>query len=134
IESALSRHPDVVVTAAYGVPDEQAGDQVMACVVLRDGARTDGAALAEWIDAQADVAPKWRPRYVRLTGSMPATATNKIVKRTLVHQKFRSDRTGGDAIFVRGRGEADYRRFGADDERRLEESFVAAGRQRFWDL
>ncbi|HEX6476251.1 MAG TPA: AMP-binding protein [Acidimicrobiales bacterium] len=134
IESALSRHPDVVVTAAYGVPDEQAGDQVMACVVLRDGARPDGAALAEWIDAQADVAPKWRPRYVRVTASMPATATNKVVKRTLVHQKFRSDRTGGDTIFVRGRGETDYRPFGAEDERRLEESFVAAGRQRFWDL
>jgi fatty-acyl-CoA synthase len=116
------------------VADEQAGDQVMACVVLRDGSRLDGAALASWIDAQADVAPKWRPRYMRVTTSMPATATNKIVKRTLVHQKFRSDRTGGDSIFVRGRGETAYRRFSAEDERRLEESFVAAGRQRFWDL
>jgi hypothetical protein len=65
---------------------------------------------------------------------MPATATNKILKRTLVHQKFRSDRTGGDCIFVRGRGEAHYRRFSAEDERRLEESFARAGRQRFWDL
>jgi hypothetical protein len=69
-----------------------------------------------------------------MTASMPATATNKIVKRTLVHQKFRSDRTGGDTIFVRGRGEPAYRPFTPDDERRLEESFVAAGRQRFWDL
>jgi fatty-acyl-CoA synthase len=134
IESALSRHPEVVVAAAYGVPDEQAGDQVMACVVLRDGCRPDGAALAAWVDDQADVAPKWRPRYLRVTASMPATATNKIVKRALVHQKFRSDRTGGDTIFVRGRGEPAYRPFTADDERRLGESFIAAGRQRFWDL
>jgi fatty-acyl-CoA synthase len=134
IESALSRHPDVVVAAAYGVPDEQAGDQVMACLVLREGARADGTTLAEWIDAQADLAPKWRPRFMRLTDVMPATATNKILKRTLVHQKFRSDRTGGDPIFVRGRGETAYRPFSAEDEGRLEESFARAGRQRFWDL
>jgi fatty-acyl-CoA synthase len=134
IETALCRHPDVVVAAANGVPDEQAGDQVMACLVLRDGARTDGEALAGWIDAQADVAPKWRPRYVRVTSAMPETATNKILKRALVHQKFRSDRTGGDTIFVRGRGEPVYRRLTADDEGRLETAFSAAGRQRFWDL
>jgi fatty-acyl-CoA synthase len=134
IESALSRHPDVVVAAAYGVPDEQAGDQVMACLVLREGARADGTTLAEWIDAQADLAPKWRPRYIRLTDVMPATATNKILKRTLVHQKFRSDRTGVDPIFVRGRGETEYRSFSEADERRLEESFKRAGRRRFWDL
>jgi fatty-acyl-CoA synthase len=134
IESALSRHPDVIVAAAYGVPDEQAGDQVMACLVLREGARPDGAGLAGWIDEQADVAPKWRPRYIRVTSVIPTTATNKVVKRTLVHQKFRSDRTGGDVIFVRGRGEPTYRLLTVDDERRLESSFSAAGRQRFWDL
>ena len=134
IESALSLYPDVVVAAAYGVPDEQAGDQVMACLVLRDGARTDGAALAAWIDAQNELAPKWRPRYIRVTSSMPVTATNKIVKRTLVHQKFRSDRTGGDEIFFRGRGDPAYRRLTTEDERQLEASFTAAGRQRFWDL
>jgi fatty-acyl-CoA synthase len=134
IEASLARHPDVVVAAAYGVPDEQAGDQVMACLVLRDGARPHGAALAAWIDAQTDVAPKWRPRYIRVTSAMPTTATNKIVKRNLVHQKFRSDRTGGDSIFVRGRGEEVYRPFTAEDERRLDNAFTAAGRQRFWDL
>jgi fatty-acyl-CoA synthase len=106
----------------------------MACLVLREGARPEGAALASWIDAQADLAPKWRPRYVRVTDAMPATATNKIVKRTLVHQKFRSDRTGPDPIFVRGRGEPAYRLLTEEDERRLEASFTAAGRQRFWDL
>jgi fatty-acyl-CoA synthase len=102
--------------------------------VLREGARPDGAGLAGWIDEQADVAPKWRPRYIRVTSVIPTTATNKVVKRTLVHQKFRSDRTGGDVIFVRGRGEPTYRLLTVDDERRLESSFSAAGRQRFWDL
>jgi hypothetical protein len=42
----------------------------------------------------------------------PTTGTNKIVKRTLVHQKFRHDRT----------------------ESLLYESFVRYGRERFRDL
>jgi fatty-acyl-CoA synthase len=134
IEVAISRHPDVVLCAVYGVPDEQAGDQVMVALLLRDGALFDPSAFAQWIDSQTDVGPKWRPRYVRVAQSLPSTATNKILKRTLVHEKFRSDRTGGDPVWVRGRGEDVYRRFAADDEVELELRFAEAGRGRFWDL
>jgi len=116
------------------VPDESAGDQVMAGLVLRDGTTLDPAEFAHWLDAQDAVGPKWRPRYVRVMLDPPTTGTNKIVKRTLVHQKFRADRTSGDLQFVRGRGEAVYRVFGPDDERALRDSFVHHQRERFWDL
>jgi fatty-acyl-CoA synthase len=134
IESALSRHPDVVLAAVYGVPDDQAGDQVMAGVVLRDGSAFDPAAFAAWVDAQDGIGPKWRPRYVRVLRDPPTTGTNKIVKRSLVHQKWRSDQVGGDNVYVRERGERAYRPFTADDERELRESFVRYQRDRFWDL
>ncbi len=134
IEAALARHPDVILSSAYGVPDDQAGDQVMAGLVLRDGAAFDPVAFAGWLDAQADLGPKWRPRFVRILGDPPTTGTNKIVKRTLVHDKWRSDRVAGDALFVRGRGEDRYREFTADDEAALHESFVRNQRERFWDL
>jgi fatty-acyl-CoA synthase len=134
IEAALSRHPDVVLAAVYGVPDDQAGDQVMAGVVLRDGSRFDPAGFAAWVDAQDGIGPKWRPRYVRILRDPPTTGTNKIVKRSLVHQKWRSDQVGGDDVYVRARGEAAYRSFTADDERELRESFVRYKRDRFWDL
>lgn len=134
IEEALRRHPDVVLAAVYGVPDDQAGDQVMAGLVLRDDATFDPVAFAAWVDRLADVGPKWRPRYVRLVADPPTTGTNKIVKRTLVHQKWRSDRVDGDPVFVRGRDEPAYRRFGAEEEAALQESFVRHGRERFWDL
>ena len=62
---------------AYGVPDVDAGDQVMACIVLRDGAAFDAGAFATWLDAQADIGPKWRPRYVRVTPDMPTTARTR---------------------------------------------------------
>jgi len=134
IESALSQHPDVVLASVYGVPDDQAGDQVMAGLVLRDGAAFDPTAFATWIDAQDGIGPKWRPRYVRILRDPPTTGTNKIVKRSLVHQKWRSDQVGGDVVYMRGRGEPAYRAFTTDDERDLHASFVRYKRDRFWDL
>lgn len=134
IEAAIARHPDVLFCAVYGVPDEEAGDQVMAALVLREGARFDPVAFASWLDAQPDLGPKWRPRYVRVTPAMPTTPTNKILKRTLVHQKFRPDRVSGDALWVRGRGEAAFRPFTAADAEALRRRFAANGRERFWDL
>jgi hypothetical protein len=65
---------------------------------------------------------------------MPTTGTNKVVKRTLVGQKFRTDRIGTHAVYVRERGDDSYRGFDDDDEAALHAAFVAAGRERFWDL
>ncbi len=134
IESGIAAYPGIVLAAVYGVPDDQAGDQVMAGLVLADGARFDPDGFATWLDAQPAIGPKWRPRYLRLLANPPTTGTNKIVKRALVHQKWRADRVDGDLIYTRGRGEATYRRFEPTDEAALRDSFDQHGRQRFWDL
>jgi fatty-acyl-CoA synthase len=134
IEETLRGAPGVVLAAVYGVPDDQAGDQVMAGLVLTDDARFDPDAFAQWLDAQEAIGPKWRPRYLRLLQDPPTTGTNKIVKRTLVHQKFRHDLVSGDELFVRERGDATYRTFTAADEDALHKSFVHYQRERFWDL
>jgi fatty-acyl-CoA synthase len=134
VEAALSRHPDVVLATVYGVPDDQAGDQVMAGLVLRDHAAFDPGAFAAWLDEHAGIGPKWRPRYVRILRDPPTTGTNKIVKRTLVHQKWRADRVAGDRVYVRGRGEAAFRPFTSEDEHALRASFAHYQRERFWDL
>jgi fatty-acyl-CoA synthase len=134
IEEALRGAPGVVLAAVYGVPDDQAGDQVMAGLVLAGDSAFDGEGFAGWLDAQNAIGPKWRPRYVRVLRDPPTTGTNKIVKRTLVHQKFRSDRVDGDTVFVRERNAPAYRAFTPDDEHALYESFVHYQRERFWDL
>ncbi len=134
IETALARHPHVLFVAAYGVPDVTAGDQVMATIVLRDGERFDNEAFSAWLDDQADLGPKWRPRYIRVTPAMPTSPTNKILVRTLVHEKYRPDRTGGDPVWVRGRDDRAYRSFTAGDADGLRADLEAAGRGRFWDL
>ncbi len=92
IDEALARHPDVVVAATYGVPDVHSGDQVMAALVMRPGASFDPTAFATWVDEESGLPLKWRPRWVRLAGELPTTGTNKVIKRVLVHQKYRPDR------------------------------------------
>lgn len=135
IESVVAAHPDVVIAGVYGVPDVHAGDQVMAAVVLREGAAFDPLGFASYLDALDGIGPKWRPRYVRVASALPSTGTNKVLVRQLQHQKLRRDRVGEtDGLWVRDRGDAAYRAFTAEDEAALREALVAAGRERFWDL
>jgi acyl-CoA synthetase (AMP-forming)/AMP-acid ligase II len=134
IEEALRQAPGVVLAAVYGVPDDQAGDQVMAGVVLRVGETFDAEAFTAWIDGQDAIGPKWRPRYIRVLRDPPTTGTNKIVKRALARAKFRHDLVEGDPLFVRMRDDAVYRSFTDADERALRDSFVHYHRERFWDL
>jgi fatty-acyl-CoA synthase len=134
IEAAIGRHPDVVLAAVYGVPDEHAGDQVMAAVQLRAGTAFAPEAFAAFIDALAEVGPKWRPRYVRVVDEFPSTGTNKIVKRALVRQKYRHDLCDGDTLWVRDRHADAYREFLEADEAELRAALERAGRLRFWDL
>jgi fatty-acyl-CoA synthase len=82
VERILARHPDIAEVAVYAVPDEVVGDQVMAAVVPGpDG--FDGTGLAAFLADQADLGTKWAPRYVRLVDALPATSTNKVLKREL---------------------------------------------------
>ena len=134
IEAIVGRHPDVLLVAVYGVPAADSGDEVMAALVLREGARLDGAAFGAWLDDQADLGPKWRPTLVRVCDSLPTTPTNKVLTRTLVHEKFRSDRVGEDLLFRRDRGAREFRPFTAADEDAMRRSFERNGRGALWDL
>jgi fatty-acyl-CoA synthase len=86
IERVLQRLPAVNRVAVYAVPDPQVGDQVMAALVLRDGARLTPADLEEFLAAQADLSVKAWPRFVRVAPDLPSTATNKVLKRELIAQ------------------------------------------------
>ena len=97
IERILLRHPSVNRAAVYAVPDPSTGDQLVAALVLDDGAALDPAGLETFLDAQPDLGTKMWPRYVRLTGDLPTTATNKVVKRELVREAL--DTT--DEVWVR---------------------------------
>lgn len=134
IDAVIGRHPDVLLGAVYGVPDVFSGDQVMVALVPREGTAFDPDGFARWLEQQPDLSPKWHPRYVRIARLLPQTPSNKVLSRVLQHEKFRSDRTGGDPVYTRARGESGYHLMTADEESELRAAFDAEGRLRAWDL
>jgi fatty-acyl-CoA synthase len=83
IERVLLRHGAISQVTVYGVADEHVGDQVMAGIVLHDGVDLTPTEFEAFLNGQADLSPKAWPRHVWLTDALPATATNKVLKREL---------------------------------------------------
>jgi len=119
IERILQRHPDVVLAAVYAVPDTFVGDQVMASVQLRPGVGAlDAEGFAAFLAAQGDLGTKWAPRFVRVSTSLPLTATNKVVKRALRAERWNCS----DAVLWRRDRGGPYEVLGPDDAAALEEA------------
>lgn len=124
IERILARHPAVATAVVYGVPDPRTGDEVMAALLLVAGETLDAAALDRFLDDQADLGTKWRPRLVRIVEELPLTGTGKLDKQVLRRQAWYAD---GDPLLVAG--ETGYRPFTAADRTGREAAFAAHGRQ-----
>ena len=79
IEEYLHTHPDVRDVHVIGVPDARLGEEIMAWIRLRPGARpmtaTDVRAYAEGKLAHYKI-----PRYVRIVEDFPMTASGKVRK------------------------------------------------------
>jgi fatty-acyl-CoA synthase len=84
IERILLRHSAINRVAVYAVADDHVGDQVMAAIVLNEGRTLDPDSFEAFLDAQPDLSPKARPRYVRIATDLPSTATHKVLKRQLI--------------------------------------------------
>ena len=97
IERILTRHGRIALASVYAVPDEHAGDAVMAAVALSPDTSFDGTDFASFLAEQADLGTKWAPRYVRVAASLPTTQTHKILKRVLRDERWRCE----DPVWVR---------------------------------
>src|SRR5262249_17842277 len=112
------------LAAVYAVPDAEVGDQVMAALTLRPGARFDPDAFSRFLAAQADLGTKQAPRYVRVAAQLPSTETNKILKRVLRRERWE----GADPVWLR-EASGRYRRLEAADVAALRARFRAHGRE-----
>lgn len=82
IEEALLKHPDVLVAAAVGEPDEYAGELPVAFVSLRAGASVDPSTLCQFANARIPERPAYIKR-VHVLQSVPLTAIGKVYKPKL---------------------------------------------------
>jgi len=79
IEEFLYSHPDILEAQVIGVPDEKYGEELMACLRMREGAEPVTAAeLREFCTGK--VAHFKIPRYVHIVDSFPMTVTGKVRK------------------------------------------------------
>jgi carnitine-CoA ligase len=78
VEQVLMAHASVASVAVYPVRSELAEDEVMAAVVLRDGAAGTPAELAAFC---AERLPRFAiPRYIELLAELPRTENGKVQK------------------------------------------------------
>jgi carnitine-CoA ligase len=81
LEQEINAHPAVFESAVVGVPAAEAEDEVMALVVLREGAEATERELFEFLIPRV---PHYMvPRYVEFVRALPRTPTEKVRKTEL---------------------------------------------------
>jgi fatty-acyl-CoA synthase len=81
LENEIVAHEDVLEAAVVAVPDERWQERPLACVVLREGARADHAALRRFLEAR--VARWWIPERWCGISEIPKTSVGKFDKKLL---------------------------------------------------
>ncbi len=81
VELALLDHGAVDDAAVFGVPDEEFGEAVMACVQLKPGAAAEAGEMIE--HCRALIASYKKPKHIRFVDELPRTSSGKILKYRL---------------------------------------------------
>ena len=78
IEEFIYTHPKVKDVQVIGVPDEQYGEEIMACIILKDGAQMTVEEMKAYINA--NMARHKVPKYIDFVDSFPMNVAGKILK------------------------------------------------------
>lgn len=82
VETVAEKHPDIVESAAFGVPSEFTEEDIMVVAMRRAGSTLEPAEL---LDHFRELAPRHMvPRYIEITDTpLPRTPTEKVARNTL---------------------------------------------------
>jgi len=81
IENVIMSHPAVAHCAVIGIPDDRYGEEVKACVVLKEAAQCTEDELIAW--TRDRVAAFAYPRHIEFMDALPIGATGKVLKHLL---------------------------------------------------
>ena len=82
IDEALLKHPAVLEAAAVGIPDELYGQEILACVVLKPGAKCDAEEIRAHCHAQ--LGRYKTPREFRFVEALPKGPSGKVQRLKLL--------------------------------------------------
>ncbi len=81
VEKVVDSHPDVLESAAFGVPSEVGEDDIMIAVVPVDGRTLDPQGLLSFLKERL---PKYAlPAYLDVLSELPKTGTHRVIKTEL---------------------------------------------------
>ncbi len=124
-ERVLRRFPGILAAAAFGVPDPRSGDQLMAAIEVASPEDFQINLLSEYLCNQDDLGSKGMPRLLRVSSRLPATGSNKILKRELQKQRWQTDELVYRWV---GRRPVRYTAMTPTDKYDLTQEFAAHGR------
>ena len=78
IEDFIYTNPKVSDVQVIGVPDKQYGEEIMACVILKEGEQMTEQELKDFV--MSHMAKHKTPRYVDFVDAFPMNAAGKILK------------------------------------------------------
>ena len=84
IEDFIYTHPKVLDVQVIGVPDKQYGEEIMACVILKEGETMTEEEMKEYVASH--MAKHKTPRYVDFVDGFPMNAAGKILKYKMREQ------------------------------------------------
>jgi fatty-acyl-CoA synthase len=94
VEEFLYRHQAIRDVQVIGVPDEEFGEELCACIILRSGAQVTEDDIRAFCRGQ--IAHFKIPRYIRFLDSFPVTATGKVQKYLMREQMSRELTSPGE--------------------------------------
>ena len=84
IEDFIYTHPKVKDVQVIGVPDKDYGEEIMACVIVKEGETLTEEELKEFV--MSHMAKHKVPRYVDFVDEFPMNAAGKILKYKMREQ------------------------------------------------
>ncbi len=84
IEDFLYTHAKVKDVQVVGVPDKQYGEEILACVILKEGAAATEEEIKNYV--KGHMAKQKTPKYVRFVTEFPMNAAGKILKYKMVEE------------------------------------------------
>ncbi len=78
IEDFIYTHPKVSDVQVIGVPDKQYGEEIMACVILKEGETATENEIKDYV--RGNMAKHKVPKYVDFVDAFPMNAAGKILK------------------------------------------------------
>ena len=78
IEEFIYTHPAVKDVQVIGVPDKKYGEEIMACIILKEAGSITVSEMTDYI--KASMARHKVPKYIEFVDSFPMNAAGKILK------------------------------------------------------